>query len=48
MTDNLKDIELKEALDRIDWKCYIEHGTVRIKIRDGKKQMVFIERSYPD
>lgn len=46
MTD--KDIELKEKLDKIDWKCYIEYGNIKIQIRAGKKTLVTIERTYPD
>ncbi len=43
-----KDEELKKELDKIDWMCYIEYGTVRIQIRAGKKTLVTIERTYPD
>ena len=43
-----KDIELKEELDKIDWKVYIEYGTIKIQVRAGKKTLVTIERTYPD
>ncbi len=47
MTD-LKDIELKKELDKIDWKVYIEYGTITIQVRAGKKTLTTIARTYPD
>lgn len=47
MTDS-KDIELKEELDKIDWSKYLQYGSVRIQVRQGKKTLVAIERTYPD
>ena len=47
MTDT-KDIELKKELEKIDWPKYLEYGSVRIQVRQGKKTLVAIERTYPD
>jgi len=47
MTD-AKDMELKRELEKIDWSKYIDYGSVRIQIRQGKKTLVAIERTYPD
>ena len=46
--DNPQDIELKKELDKIDWKVYIEYGTIKIQVRAGKKTLTTIERTYPD
>ena len=43
-----KDIELKRELDKIDFKKYIEYGTIRVQVRLGKKTLTAIERTYPD
>ncbi len=45
---NEKDLELKKELDKIDWKRYIEYGSVRIQVRVGEKTLTVIERTYPD
>ena len=42
MTD-LKDLELKKELDKIDWP--IEYGSVKIQIRQGKPTLIVIERT---
>jgi len=47
MTDT-KDIELKKELEKIDWKRYLEYGSVKIQIRQGKQTLTTIERTYPD
>jgi len=47
MTDT-KDLELKKELEKIDWQKYLEYGSVRIQVRQGKKTLVAIERTYPD
>ena len=41
-----KDIRLKEELDKIDWKEYIEYGTIRVHVKSGKLTLVTIERTY--
>ena len=43
-----KDIELKKELEKIDWNKYLEYGSVRIQIRQGKLSLTAIERTYPD
>jgi len=45
MTDNpeQKDLELKKELEKIGWP--IEHGSVKIQIRNGKPTLVTIERT---
>jgi hypothetical protein len=48
MTENPQDIALKKELEKIDWKKYLEYGGVRIQIRDGKKTLTAIERTYPE
>ena len=47
MTDS-KDLELKKELEKIDWQKYLEYGSVKIQVRQGKKTLVTIERTYPD
>ena len=47
MTDT-KDLELKKELDNIDWKKYIEYGSIKVQVRTGKKTLTAIERTYPD
>ena len=47
MTDT-KDLELKKELEKIDWQKYLDYGSVRIQVRQGKKTLVAIERTYPD
>jgi len=47
MTDT-KDQELKKELDKIDWKLYIKYGNIRVQVREGKKTLTTIERTYPD
>ena len=48
MADNPQDLELKKELDKIDWRKYLEYGSVRVQIRLGKKTLIAIERTYPD
>ncbi len=48
MTDNPQDIALKKELDKIDWGKYIEHGTIEVRVRAGKKTLVTVSRTYPD
>jgi len=43
-----KDLELKKELEKIDWQKYLDYGSVRIQVRQGKKTLVAIERTYPD
>ena len=43
-----QDMELKKELDKIDWKKYVGYGSIRIQIREGKKTLTTIERTYPD
>jgi len=43
-----KDTELREVLDKIPWRDYIEYGSIRIQIRDGKRTMLAVERTYID
>lgn len=43
-----EDIELKKELDKIDWRKYIEYGSIRIQVRAGKLTLTAIERTYPD
>ena len=45
---NQQDLELKKELDKIDWKKYIKYGSIRVQVREGKKTLVAIERTYPD
>ena len=45
---NQQDLELKKELEKIDWKKYIEYGSVRVQVRAGKKTLVTVERTYPD
>ena len=42
MTD-LKDLELKKELEKIDWP--IEYGSIKIQIRQGKPSLITIERT---
>ena len=46
--ENVKDQALKNELDKIDWQKYLPYGSVRVQIRDGKKTLTSIERTYPD
>ena len=48
MTENQQDQELKKELDKIDWQKYLEYGTIRIQVRQGKKTLTTVERTYPD
>ena len=53
MTDKLEiqnqqDIALKKELEKIDWSKYLDYGSVKIQIRQGKKTLTTIERTYPD
>ena len=48
MDETQKDIELKKELDKIDWSKYLHYGSVRVQVRDGKKTLTAIERTYPD
>ena len=43
-----EDLELKKELDKIDWKKYLEYGSLRVQVRAGKKTLTAIERTYPD
>jgi len=43
-----KDLELKKELDKIDWGKYLDYGSVKMQIRQGKKTLLVIERTYPD
>ena len=43
-----EDILLKAELDKVDWKKYLNYGSVRVQVRDGKKTLVVVERTYPD
>ena len=43
-----KDQELKRELEKIDWKKYIQYGSVRVQVRAGKLTLTAIERTYPD
>lgn len=46
MTDN-KDLELRKELEKIDWKKYLEYGSIKIQVRTGKLTLTAIERTYP-
>ena len=43
-----KDLELKKILEKIEWEKYLEYGSIRIHIRNGKQTLTAIERTYPD
>ena len=43
-----QDLELKKELEKIEWKKYLEYGSIRIQVRQGKKTLVAFERTYPD
>jgi len=45
---NQQDLELKKEIDKIDWTKYLDYGSVRIQVREGKKTLTTIERTYPD
>ena len=40
-----KDIELKLALDKIDFTKYIDYGKLLLQIRNGKVCLVTLERT---
>lgn len=40
-----KDVELKKELDRIDWGKYLSHGVVSVRIRNGKRELIRVERT---
>ena len=40
-----KDIELKKELEKIDWNKYLDYGSVKIQIRQGKPTLITIERT---
>jgi uncharacterized protein (UPF0248 family) len=40
------DAKLKEVLDKIRWEDYIDYGSIRIQVRDGKRTMLAVERTY--
>ena len=40
-----QDRELKGQLDKIDFTKYLEYGTLKIQIRDGKPTLMTIERT---
>ena len=42
------DQDLIKELDKIDWGKYLEYGTIRVTVREGKKTLTTIERTYPD
>jgi len=46
--ENPKDLELKKELDKIDWGKYLDYGSVKMQIRQGKKTLLVIERTYPE
>ena len=46
--ENTKDLELKKELEKIDWSKYIEYGSIKVQVRQGKKTLTTIERTYPD
>ena len=49
MTDqNQQDAELKKELEKIEWQKYLQYGTVKVQVREGKKTLTAIERTYPD
>ena len=48
MTEIKEDIELKNELEQIDWKKYIDYGNIRVQVRHGEKTLITIERTYPD
>jgi len=43
-----KDLALKKELEKLEWRKFIEYGTVRVQIREGKLKLTAIERTYPD
>ena len=43
-----EDLELKKQLEKIDWKKYLQYGSVRVQVRAGKLTLTTIERTYPD
>jgi len=43
-----QDKELKEELDKIDWKKYLDYGNIKVQVRNGKETLIAIERTYPD
>ena len=43
-----QDQELIKELDKIDWRLYLEYGTVRVTVRKGEKTLATIERTYLD
>lgn len=48
MTEQQEDFELNKELEKIDWQKYIHYGSVKVQVREGKKTLVAIERTYPD
>ena len=42
-TQNQQDLELKKELEKIDW--YLDYGSVKIQIRQGKPTLITIERT---
>ncbi len=43
MSENNPDLELKEALDGIDWP--IEYGIIKLRIEGGRITLITIERT---
>ncbi len=48
MSEEPKDLELKKELEKIDWSKYIQYGSIRVQIRNGRQSLTVIERTYPD
>jgi len=40
------DIELVKSLEKVDWKKYLEYGSVKLQIREGKLTLITIERTF--
>jgi len=43
-----QDIELKEELDKIDWRKYLDYGSIKVQVRNGNETLIAIERTYPE
>ena len=41
----IKDLELRNQITRIPWKSFIDYGSVKIQVRNGKPVLITVEKT---
>jgi len=45
MADEIEDAKIKKELEKVDWGKIHKHGTVEVKLRDGKPTLATLKRT---